>query len=81
MNGAQARRRAARAAAALTIAALGVSLATGASAAEIPLWEFGLGAGAVAFSDYRGADSSSVYVLPVPIIAYHGQFLKADRNG
>jgi len=50
-------------------------------ATEVPLWEVGLGVGTVAFSDYRGSDNTSAYVLPVPYFAYHGEFLKADRNG
>jgi outer membrane scaffolding protein for murein synthesis (MipA/OmpV family) len=46
-----------------------------------PLWELGFGAGALAFSDYRGADSSRVYPLPVPYVVYRGRFLQADREG
>jgi outer membrane protein len=48
---------------------------------EKPLWDFGLGVGAVAFSDYRGANTTHVYVLPVPYFYYRGKFLRADRNG
>ena len=51
------------------------------AATEVPLWELGLGVGTVAFSDYRGSANSSAYVLPAPYFAYHGEFLKADRNG
>lgn len=46
-----------------------------------PLWEFGLGIGALALDDYRGADTSHVYPLPVPYIIYRGRFLQADRDG
>ena len=46
-----------------------------------PVWDFGLGVGAVSFDDYRGADTTHVYVLPVPYLYYRGNFLKADRNG
>jgi len=46
-----------------------------------PLWEFGLGAGAIAFADYRGADSARVYPLPVPYFVYHGKMFRADRDG
>ncbi len=46
-----------------------------------PVWDFGLGIGAVSFGDYRGADTTHVYVLPVPYLYYHGDFLKADRKG
>ncbi len=50
-------------------------------AKEEPLWEFGLGAGAIAFEDYRGSDTTHAYPLPVPYIVYNGKFLKADRDG
>lgn len=53
---------------------------TGASDTKA-LWDFGLGIGAVSFNDYRGADTTHVYVLPVPYLYYHGKFLKADRKG
>lgn len=46
-----------------------------------PLWELGAGVGAVSFMDYRGADTSHVYVLPLPYFVYRGTFLQADRNG
>jgi MipA family protein len=49
--------------------------------AEKPLWELGLGAGTVAFSDYRGADSGHAYPVPVLYAVYRGRFLKADRDG
>ncbi len=50
-------------------------------AKEAPLWEFGLGAGAIAFQDYRGSDTTHAYPLPVPYVVYNGKFLKADRDG
>jgi outer membrane protein len=63
-------------------AALALSLATiPAVATPQPLWEFGLGVGALAFADYRGADSGHVYPLPVPYFTYRGRFLRADRDG
>jgi MipA family protein len=46
-----------------------------------PLWDFGLGVGAIAFDDYRGANTTHVYVLPLPYFYYRGKFLRADRNG
>jgi MipA family protein len=59
------------------------SLAAGlpASAAEEPLWEVGLGVGAFGYDDYRGADSTHVYPVPVPYLIYNGDILKADRDG
>src|ERR1700735_5679083 len=50
-------------------------------AKDAPLWEFGLGAGAIAFQDYRGSDTTHAYPLPVPYIVYNGKVLKADRDG
>ena len=46
-----------------------------------PLWEFGLGIGALAFDDYRGADTSHVYPVPVPYFDYRGHIFRADRDG
>jgi outer membrane protein len=60
-------------------------LASAASAAaetpQKPLWEFGLGIGALAFLDYRGADTGHVYPLPIPYFNYRGRILRADRDG
>jgi MipA family protein len=50
-------------------------------AKEEPLWEFGLGLGAIAFEDYRGSDTVHAYPVPVPYFVYNGKFLKADREG
>jgi len=61
--------------------ALGGYGASASQAADRPLWEFGLGAGAIAFKDYRGADSTHVYPLPVPYFVYRGKLFRADRDG
>lgn len=50
-------------------------------AKEEPLWEFGLGVGAIAFEDYRGSDTVHAFPVPVPYFVYNGKFLKADRDG
>jgi outer membrane protein len=52
-----------------------------AHAEQQPLWEAGLGIGALSFPDYRGSDESRVYPVPVPYFVYRGDFFKADRNG
>lgn len=52
-----------------------------AAAEEKPLWEAGLGIGALRFPDYRGSDESQVYPVPVPYLVYRGDFFKADRDG
>jgi len=50
-------------------------------AEQKPLWEAGLGVGALGFPDYRGADEGHVYPVPVPYFVYRGKFLRADRDG
>jgi len=52
-----------------------------ANAGAKPLWEFGLGIGAVVFNDYRGASSVHGYPVPVPYFIYRGNILRADRDG
>jgi len=49
--------------------------------ADQPLWELGLGVGALRLPHYRGSDQSHDWVLPVPYVAYRGDFIKADREG
>ena len=46
-----------------------------------PLWEFGVGMAGLSLPDYRGADTRSSYLLPVPYLVYRGQLLRADRGG
>ena len=58
-----------------------VAGAPGARADQKPLWEFGLGPAALALMDYRGANTSHVYFLPVPYFIYRGKYLRADRHG
>jgi len=60
-------------------AAMAASLAV--HAEQKPLWEAGLGIGALSFPDYRGSDEMQVFPVPVPYFVYRGEFLKADRDG
>ncbi|EEF23844.1 conserved hypothetical protein, partial [Ricinus communis] len=46
-----------------------------------PLWEAGAGIAALTLPAYRGSDVTHNYVLPVPYLVYHGDFLKADKRG
>lgn len=59
---------------------LGLS-SLGARAESLPLWELGLGVGAISLPDYRGSDIRNNYILPVPYFVYRGELFKADRNG
>ncbi len=52
-----------------------------AGAAQEPLWEYGLGVGAVVLNDYAGSASSHVYPVPWGYLVYNGEFFKADRDG
>jgi outer membrane scaffolding protein for murein synthesis (MipA/OmpV family) len=52
-----------------------------ARAEQEPLWEAGLGVGALVFPDYRGSDEMRAYPIPMPYFVYRGEFLKADREG
>jgi outer membrane scaffolding protein for murein synthesis (MipA/OmpV family) len=63
------------------LAALLVLCAGAAQAKEEPLWEVGLGVGAIGFADYRGSATSHAYPVPVPYGYYNGKFLQADRDG
>jgi MipA family protein len=40
-----------------------------------------MGVGTLLFRDYRGADTTHAYPLPVPYFVYRGKFLEADRDG
>ncbi len=55
--------------------------AQGAQAEDLPLWELGLGVGALSFPAYRGSDEQNQFLLPVPYFTYHGDIFKADRHG
>lgn len=49
--------------------------------AGLPLWELGLGVGALSLPHYRGSDQSQQWLLPVPYAVYRGHILRADRDG
>lgn len=46
-----------------------------------PLWELGIGVGALRLPDYRGSDQSRTLWFPVPYGVYRGKWLRADRDG
>src|SRR5947207_304785 len=64
----------------LTAAALAAAACAAARAEPRPLWEFGLGAGALVFNDYRGAATVHVYPVPVPYLVYRGKFLRSNHR-
>jgi MipA family protein len=46
-----------------------------------PLWELGLGVGGLSMPQYRGSDQNLKWVLPVPYVAYRGDFFRSDSEG
>lgn len=70
-----------RNAAAAMALALTLAGAAPARAADVPLWELGLGAAAVRLPHYRGAERSASWLLPLPYAIYRGEVLRADRDG
>jgi outer membrane protein len=65
----------------LAAALLGLAAVAPAAAAELPLWELGVGVGALHMPHYRGAEQSHDWVLPVPYAVYRGEFVRASREG
>lgn len=61
--------------------ALTVATALPSAAAELPLWEAGIGAAGLRLPHYRGSDQSHSWLLPLPYVVYRGEILKADRDG
>ena len=49
--------------------------------ADQPLWELGLGVGALRVPHYRGSDQSHDWLLPIPYLVYRGQIFRSDREG
>lgn len=45
-----------------------------------PVWELGLGVGAIYIPDYRGSNEGRVYALPYPHFIYRGDIIKIDRQ-
>jgi len=64
-----------------------LAITSGASAAidkdeeGLPVWELGLGLGAVHQSYYTGTKQSRVIWLPIPVPIYRGKILKSDDEG
>ena len=65
--------------AALGAAMLMAGVTPNAHAAERPLWELGVGVGALRLPHYRGSDQSHNFLLPVPYLVYRGQILPKDE--
>jgi outer membrane scaffolding protein for murein synthesis (MipA/OmpV family) len=64
------------------LAALGLLVAPAAASEPAePLWELGVGVGALSLPAYPGSEARQSWVLPFPWIVYRGEFLRVDREG
>lgn len=45
-----------------------------------PLWEAGVGVGALSMPDYLGSDQRHNYLLPLPFLVYRGDILRVSRD-
>jgi outer membrane scaffolding protein for murein synthesis (MipA/OmpV family) len=61
--------------------AAGLIAAAPLQAADLPLWELGLGVAGLSLPHYRGAEKSTRWLLPVPYAVYRGEVLRANRDG
>jgi len=51
-----------------------------AHAQKLPLWEIGVGLGALYLPFYRGASQTKTYALPYPYLVYRGKYLEIDAG-
>lgn len=61
--------------------AAALALPATAPAADLPLWELGVGLGALSLPHYRGSARNNSWLLPVPYAVYRGEVLRANRDG
>lgn len=59
---------------------VGLCLPCGVTAGHLPLWELGVGIGALSTPVYRGSNTRVEYVLPFPYAVYRGAFLQVDQD-
>lgn len=57
-----------------------LALTPSARADHQPLWELGVGVGALSTPHYRGSETRQDYALPFPYAIYRGSFFEVDRD-
>ena len=57
-----------------------MTLTVPAYAVDRSVWELGIGASVISFSDYVGSDKRNNLVLPVPFVNYYGDIVRIDRD-
>ena len=73
-------RRARRRCRRLALLLAGLCLPCGLHAGHLPLWELGIGLGALSTPVYRGSSTGADYALPFPYAIYRGDFLQVDQD-
>lgn len=58
-----------------------LTFATASQAEELPLWELGLGIGAIHQPYYVGTKDTRTYAFPAPVPVYRGDVFKSDEKG
>lgn len=51
------------------------------AAEKLPLWEAGVGVGAVALPAYKGSATYRTFAAPLPYFVYRGEIFRANRDG
>lgn len=61
----------------------GFLFSTAIAAAEegLPVWEVGIGGGAVSMPQYMGSDERYNFAAPIPFVIYRGERVNLDRSG
>jgi len=59
----------------------GLAISPAGLAQQLPLWEMGVGFGALHLPFYRGADTTNNFVIPFPYLVYRGERLNIDESG
>jgi outer membrane scaffolding protein for murein synthesis (MipA/OmpV family) len=52
-----------------------------AAAAQLPLWEAGVGLGAVSSPAYPASSDRSTRALALPFVVYRGEIIRSDQGG
>ena len=60
---------------------LGLCFINSIHAEELPLWELGLGVGAIHQPYYVGTKDTRTFAFPVPVPIYRGDIFKSDEDG
>lgn len=66
---------------AIILVSIGILPCTTIRAEKLPLWEVGIGIGALHQPYYVGTDETRTFAFPVPLPVYRGDIFKSDERG